>query len=328
VRYASLATTIIDVSFPMIYSVEMKIEKIPGEVPHHPPSALSQHRVLTLTPYVREAIEVMRPPWHIQSRKLFDYLLIHWMSGPGELTIGDRVFVAHDGDLFWIPPNTLHEMRGDAPGTLMRYIHFDLLYDPARSHWSSRIPGGTTDLSAWPARMHPPVDDPVMGSWYGRIDAANPVLISELLRRMILEYDRIGASELVVSGLVTQLIGHLLESHSAESSLYTRHVRVIENAMQHIQLCSHQKLNIETLARQHGLSTTYFRKLFKEHYRQSPRDAHLNSRMKAACDFLIYSELSISEIADRLGFTNVHNFSRAFHKTMGRAPSMYRSGAM
>ena len=304
----------------------MKPEKIPGAVPHRPPPAASQHRMLAFTPYVREAIETMRPTWHIRSRKLFDYLLLHWIDGGGELTIGDRVFTAQDGDLFWISPNTLHEMRGDAPGTLLRYIHFDLHYDPDRSHWSARIPGGTTDLSAWPERMHPPVDDPVIGSWCGKIEPGNPALISELLRRIILEYNRTETSNLVVSGLVKQLLGHLLEGHGSESQLGIRHARVIENAMQHIQLHSHEKLNAETLVRQHGISPTHFRKLFKEHYRQSPRAAHLNAKMRTACDFLIYSNLSVSEIADRLGFTNVHNFSRAFHNAIGCAPTAYRAG--
>jgi AraC family transcriptional regulator of arabinose operon len=52
----------------------------------------------------------------------------------------------------------------------------------------------------------------------------------------------------------------------------------------------------------------------------------LNAKIRAACDYLIYSESNISEIADRLGFTNVHNFSRAFRKATGQSPSAYRSG--
>ena len=78
--------------------------------------------------------------------------------------------------------------------------------------------------------------------------------------------------------------------------------------------------------RLHGLSPTHFRRLFREHYRQSPRDAHLAAKMRRACDDLVYSDLTITEIADRLGFTNVHNFSRAFRKAIGQPPSSYRAG--
>jgi len=304
----------------------MNPERIPGKLPHRPPSTASQSRMLAFTPYVREARETMRPTWHIQPRKIFDYLLVHWIDGVGEVSIGDQSFTARNDDLYWIPPNTLHAMRGDAPGTLLRYIHFDLYYDPARSHWSADIPGGTTDLSAWPERMHPPGDDPIIEKWCGKIKANNPVLISKLLQRIILEYKQTETSSLLISGLVNQLLGHLLESQGPRTPLNPRHIRIIENAMQHIQLRSHEKLNIETLARQYGLSPTHFRKLFKDHFRQSPRTAHLNAKMRTACDCLIYSDLTISEIADRLGFTNVHNFSRAFHNAIDCAPTTYRAG--
>ena len=299
---------------------------IPGELPHNAPAVVSQKRLMALHPYVREAQETLRPTWHLQPRKLFDFLLVNVLEGTGEFAIGNKLYAAGAGDLFWIPPDTLHEMRGDAPGNLLQYIHFDLIYDPQRSHWSARIPGGTTDLSAWPERMHPPVDDPIIGTWCGKLEGFNPAHVSELLRRIILEYNRTQVSNLPVAGMTLQLIGHLIGSRHNDSLLDSHHVRTIENAMQQIQLHSEDKLNIETLARQHGLSSTHFRRLFREHFNQSPLAAHLDAKMRTACDFLIYSDLNISEIANQLGFTNVHNFSRAFRKAIGQPPSAYRSG--
>jgi len=299
---------------------------LPGNLPHNPPLPIEQNRLLTITPYVREAQEVMRPTWHINPRKLFDFLLVHLIDGKGEFSVAGNRFPVESGDLIWIPPNTLHEMRGDAPGTLLQYLHFDLLYDPARSHWSASIPGNTTDLSAWPERMHPSVTDPIIKTWCGKISANNPALVTETLRRIILEYNRTQTCSLLISGLVCQLIETLQNNRRADSPLSAPHARTIENAMGYIQAHSHEKLNIDTLAKQHRLSTTHFRKLFREHYRQSPRTAHLNAKMHTACDYLIYSDLTISEIADRLGFTNIHNFSRAFHKLIGCSPSAYRTG--
>lgn len=303
----------------------MQCDKIPGELAHNPPGATERQRLFTFTPYVREAQEVMRPTWHLKPRRLFDFMLLHWIDGTGELTIADHTYSAENGDIFWVPPDTLHEMRGDAPGTLMRYIHFDLYYDPRRSHWSARIPGDTRDIARWQDRMHPPINDPVIGHWCGKLPAGNPSPVNELLRRIIMEYNRTQTSNLLISGLVCQLIGHLLDTQPA-SPVESRHIRTLESAMQHIQTHCHEKLDIDALARKHGLSTTHFRKLFREHYRQNPRTAHLNAKMRVACDSLIYSGLSISEIADRLGFTNIHNFSRAFRNTIGRTPTAYRNG--
>lgn len=299
---------------------------IPGKLPHTAPAEASQKRLMALHPYVREAKEDFRPTWQIRPRRLFDFLLVHVLEGSGEFTIDGTRYEVDVGDLFWIPPATLHEMRGDAPGTRLQYIHLDLVYDPERSHWSAHIPGGTTDLSRWPSTMHPPIEDPIIGNWCGKLEGHNSSQVTELLHRIILEYNRAQISTLAVAGGVLQLIGHLLGSRHNDSKLATHHAKAIENAMRQIQLHCEERLNIETLARQHALSTTHFRRLFREHFGCSPRDAHLAAKMRRACDDLVYSDLTITEIADRLGFTNVHNFSRAFRKAIGQPPSTYRAG--
>jgi len=180
----------------------MHPDKIPGELPHIPPASAAQERLETFIPYVREAKETMRSTWNIQPRKLFDFLLVQLMEGTGEFVIGAKRYVTNAGDLFWIPPNTLHEMRGDAPGTVLQYIHFDLIYDPERSHWSANIPGGTTDLSAWPSRMHPSINDPIIGNWCGQLHGHNPAHVSEILRRIIMEYNRTQNSNVLIAGLM------------------------------------------------------------------------------------------------------------------------------
>ncbi len=299
--------------------------KLPGQLPHTPPPPAEQQRILTLRPYVREAKECFRPTWQLGPRKLFDFLLVHFLEGAGRCTVAEKTVDVTPGDLIWIPPDTLHEMRGDTPGTTLQYIHFDLFYDPKRSHWSANIPGGTTDLSLWPKRMHPPVNDPILGSWCGKLPDRNSAFVTETLRRIVLDFTRRQSSGLSVSGQVCQLIGHLLDGHP-DSSLTACQTLTMENAMQTIQRHGHEKLNIERLARQHGLCQTHFRKLFHEHAGCSPREAHIRAKMRTACDFLIYSDLTISEIADRLGFTSIHNFSRAFRKAIGQPPTAYRNG--
>jgi AraC-like DNA-binding protein/mannose-6-phosphate isomerase-like protein (cupin superfamily) len=302
-----------------------KNSPIPGARPHSPPSVTEQQRILSLTPYVREAQESRRPAWHIKPRRLFDFLIVHWIEGSGALSFGDRHISIQSGDLIWIPPNTLHEMRGHAPSSLLQFIHFDLYYNPNRSHWGASIPGGAEDLSLWPHCMHPPVSDPILRKWCGKIHEGNSTTITETMRRIILEMNRARESNLMVSGLVNQLISHLLNQQNRESAINRYHTQTMERAMQQIQLHGHEKINIKSLASQHGLSPTHFRKLFREYYQQSPHAAHIKIKMREACDCLIFSGLTVSEIADRLGFTNVHNFSRAFRNSVGRSPSAYRA---
>ena len=47
--------------------------------------------------------------------------------------------------------------------------------------------------------------------------------------------------------------------------------------------------------------------------------------METASFYLTDSDASISEIAEKLGFSDVHNFSRAFKSAIGLSPSTYRN---
>ncbi len=51
-------------------------------------------------------------------------------------------------------------------------------------------------------------------------------------------------------------------------------------------------------------------------------------RIENAMDHLKYSDMNIGQIADSLGFTNQHIFSRLFKQQTGLSPSQYRDKAL
>ena len=81
-------------------------------------------------------------------------------------------------------------MRGYPPVMHCVYAHFDLVYDPERSHWDMAIPGGTRELGDLRALMHPPLNDPVIKGWCGRLRLANHAVIGALLERLCFEHLR------------------------------------------------------------------------------------------------------------------------------------------
>lgn len=50
-------------------------------------------------------------------------------------------------------------------------------------------------------------------------------------------------------------------------------------------------------------------------------------RVERAKELLTYNELSLNEIADRLGYSSVQHLSQQFKKTVGLTPSQYRQSA-
>lgn len=68
----------------------------------------------------------------------------------------------------------------------------------------------------------------------------------------------------------------------------------------------------------------YFTRIFKKHMHITFLE-YLNSvRIRHIFDELIYSDTSISEIAERNGFTNNKNFQKSFKKSYGCTPSEMR----
>ena len=72
-----------------------------------------------------------------------------------------------------------------------------------------------------------------------------------------------------------------------------------------------------------GLSEVYLRKLFAQHYHITPKQYILDLRLQKAKAFLAEEAFTITEIAERCGFSSVYHFSRLFHQRNGVSPTQY-----
>lgn len=82
-------------------------------------------------------------------------------------------------------------------------------------------------------------------------------------------------------------------------------------------------IKIGDLAKMCNVSPIYFRKLFKEYSGVSPIEYKLNALLAQAKQQLVYSDKSIGEIADALGFSSATYFCRIFKKNTGLTPMQY-----
>jgi AraC-like DNA-binding protein len=293
------------------------------------PSAAEIGRLRHFRPYVRQSDDDWRPHWQIRDRKLLDFLIVFIGKGHGIFTVGGRTFKVNTDDIVWIPPDTAHEMSGTSERMNCIYIHFDLVYDPERSHWDACIPGGTNDFPDCAGLMHPKVDDPVVRKWRGLMAVENKMLVKKLMKQICIEHKRSGERAfLLLSGLILQLISVLISE--SQKSDYFENIRwkEIENSAEKIRLSGEGRMNIGELARSCRLSLSHFRKLFREIHGVSPMFMHNQARLQKACEMLVYSKMNVSEIASSLGYSNVHNFSRSFSRMMKVSPKNYRKGVV
>lgn len=273
-----------------------------------------------LSPYVRGALEHWRGAWHIARRAVADYLLVYIVYGTGRFSVGDETFDVGAADLIWIPPGILHEMRGHPPKMFVAYLHFDLVYDPLRS---PRIRSGTAYAAGDHADMHPSfLRQPIVG-WRGKLPVVNGPAIYALMKQAIAE-QRGARRPLCVSGLMLEIIGEIATGLSPSAAGAGARWPALRRAAERIRVEPEINLDLSSMARAAHLSDSHFRKLFRETHGESPRAMKNRALMQKACDLVLHSGVSISEIAFQLGFSTVHNFSRAFSREIGVSPREYQ----
>ncbi len=278
-----------------------------------------------LSPYVRHCGDSRRPAWRMGGRKLLDYLLVYIAEGTGRFGVGEEIYEARPGDLFWIPPDTHHEMEGYAPGMHCPYVHFDLIYRPGVCHWDFSIPVGMYDLSEFKPLMHPPMTRFPELCFPGRIRAPNNPRVGGLIQEVSHEATRaLPFAALRLSGLMMQIIAELLRGQAGLSNELSAHIPSLEASVNYIHRHLDQDLPVEDLAELCSLSVGHFRHLFAQHLGRSPRAYIRHARIERAKSLMVGSSISLTEIARRTVFSTVHNLSRAFRAVEGLAPSLYR----
>ena len=74
-----------------------------------------------------------------------------------------------------------------------------------------------------------------------------------------------------------------------------------------------------------GVSQPYLFNIFKEHLSQSPKQYILEKKLIYAKDLLKTSTMSVSHIANSVGFQDVLSFSKFFKLKTGLSPQKYRN---
>lgn len=129
------------------------------------------------------------------------------------------------------------------------------------------------------------------------------------------------ASSLLKSILI-MLYRHAPEAFPFEENSISSTVQLIK---QRIESDLTQDETLEELAAHFHISRYYLAHCYKQITGYSIKNYRMLCRIAAAREMLTSSSLSVSEICDRIGFSNMSNFSRYFKKELGVSPLKYRA---
>ena len=102
--------------------------------------------------------------------------------------------------------------------------------------------------------------------------------------------------------------------------------RAVETALW-IDAHSHQQVDLEQAAGQAGISPFHFLRLFSSVLGVTPHQYLVRSRLRHAARLLADNDISITDVAYDVGFGDLSNFVRTFHRAAGVSPRRFREGS-
>lgn len=107
-------------------------------------------------------------------------------------------------------------------------------------------------------------------------------------------------------------------------SIHTEDFRILEIARFVLNHFNDYDLSIDMIAKQFGFTPNYLSTLFKQKTGQTLNNFIIYTRVEIAKNLLLYTNLKIYEICDRVGIHDPNYFSDLFKRTVSVSPTVFR----
>lgn len=279
------------------------------------------NKLSDITPYVGEIMPYLYDGSSNESLRVCNVYAFHlFTGGPGEMEIDGQRYPIEPRTLIFLRPGQPHAFHVSPTHPLFSYnVYFDL--------WDSASPVSTSrsfiyhpepfsfDNASFQA--HCPELDQLPGVFPL---AAHPMLYDNLVMIAKMYNDaQFYRDQAVNSYLYAWILTWYNALHRQQPQDY-RIVRLLDYLNAHPE----RGESIDDWAEYCGLKRTYFHELFLRETGVTPRIYHHTLVMRRAAGLLLESELSITAIAEKLGYPSIHPFSRHFRACYGINPTQYR----
>ncbi len=259
--------------------------------------------------------------WH-SGRVLDCHLLIYVTEQSLSMQIGGNVYHANSGDLLFVPKGHPYQPVGDSACTYY-VIHFDL----EEAERESRQPPA---VSALEKTCHG-------FAYFFNSENENTVKLDILTtpsNQQIVKDILLRASKLDLLQNAEQKM--LLDLYFRELLVSLEHMRrdgiqlshTVKRVLKYIHDNIDAPLSLSDISQALYLSESYIARLFKKQLGESVVTYITKQKVRLATALLINSDMQVSEIAERIGFSSAYYFTTIFTKYTGMSPSAYRQQAL
>jgi AraC-like DNA-binding protein/mannose-6-phosphate isomerase-like protein (cupin superfamily) len=231
-------------------------------------------------------------------------ILIYCMEGKGLVKIKDKEYNIKPGNFIIIPTGVPHKYAADerSPWTIY-WVHFK----GANTH--SLVNKFLTQNE----------------SYYGSVEYQESrfKLFEEMYSNLEMGYsnDNLCYANICLPHFLSSFVYKENYNVSPKKQSKNQINHSINYMRQHID----EMLSLQAIAASINLSASHFSFIFKKSTGFPPIEYFNHLKVQKACQYLLFTDLRIKEIANNLGIEDPYYFSRMFTKVIGVSPGIYRT---
>lgn len=220
-------------------------------------------------------------------------------EGECEITVNKKRYEAKAGDWFFIPAGAQHSYCNKKEKPFKKYwMHFDLYPDVKIVNFLS-LPH------------------------FVKYNHASKTAFDLLIKAA--KSDEL-ADKLAVKGYIYRLLVEYVKLSNPEGiSVQSRADERLNKVLRYINENLEKELDVEVLAEKYYAHPNHFIRAFKDKTGVTPYKYVLARRMETAKRLLESTDLSVSEISEKIGICDSAHLSRTFKKFYNTSPGRYRS---
>lgn len=256
----------------------------------------------------------------------FPAVVLHWhkdmelvfvKKGKGKMQLGMDFYEGKEGDIFVIPPGTLHSIQRENNCT-MEYENIIFEVDFLGS--------GAADICAG-EYLVPLVSGQLLPPVRMRRDEKGYKEMEICLKQMELLCEKKEPGfELGVKAAALQLVFLLVCRYPERHHGISPDMEKLKMLLQQIEARAGEPVSVGEMAQFCGWSSSHFMRWFKNMTGSSFNAYVKDRRLAAAAEALRSTDHKIVTIAEDAGFGNLSNFNRQFKAKYGMTPGQYRVG--
>lgn len=249
----------------------------------------------------------------------YHHEILYVSSGEIQLDWQNRVYDAKGPALFFLTPDTPHQLAKISPHYSFLFMEVDIERDPFLSlseiiRWNAMQCGLQTPSYALSAVIQ--TMNQIRNHFESELSTHHTLmdqLVTAEIQKVVLLVRQI------VSASLTNATGKIGQD---EANVETE--KAVELLMHFMESFYRENITLKDLADLIHLNPSYLIRVFKQSKGMTPFQYLNNLRMNAAVNYLSNSDLSVQDIVKLTGYQSIHYFSRVFKNAHGVSPTLWR----